>query len=336
MEVFSCLEGINLEIGNVNFPFEMVYHTYGKPNEDFSNVKWVFHALTANSDAQSWWSGLFGQNKTLDPQNDFIVCANMLGSCYGTTGPLSLKPDGIEKFYHDFPDLTIRDIVNSFHKLKEHLGIEKIKMGIGGSMGGSILVEWNIMFPYDFQNSVYVAASAQESSWGKAIHTVHKMAIESDSTWKLSNDNAGKEGLKAARGVGMLFYRTYKSFNVTQIDENDTINSYKSDSYIRYQGKKLVDRFNAFSYYYLLKTLDTHNVGRNRQSPMNALRKIKSNSLIIGINSDILYPKEEQFFLGEHINKNRLEFINSEYGHDGFLIETEKINRLVNHFMLDQ
>ncbi len=328
MEIFSCLEGINLEISNKPFPFELAYHTYGTLNKDKTNVKWVFHALTANSDAQSWWNGLFGANKILDPYKDFIVCANMLGSCYGSTGPLSVNPLNGKKYHHDFPDITTQDLVLSFRKLMHHLGINSINLGIGGSMGGSLLLEWNVMFPNDIHNSIYIATGAQESSWGKAIHTVHKMAIETDPTWILDDDNAGKEGLKTARGVGMLFYRTYQSFNTQQIDDINSISVYKSESYIRYQGEKLINRFNALSYYSLLKTLDTHNVGRNRISLENALSKIKSRCLIIGINSDILYPKEEQTFLDLHIAKSHLEFIDSEYGHDGFLIETEKINNI--------
>ncbi len=333
MNVFSFEEGIKLEIGEDQFPFELAFHTYGTLNDSKTNVKWVFHALTANSDAASWWSGLFGEGKILDPSKDFIICANMLGSCYGSTGPLSKMPDQESKYYHDFPKLTTRDIVNSFRLLKNHLGIDSINLGIGGSMGGSILMEWNVMYPEDFQNSIFVATSAHESSWGKAIHTVHKMAIEADQTWKNNIDNAGMYGLKAARGVGMLFYRTYRSFNEAQIDEHNSIYNYKSDSYIRYQGEKLVKRFNAFSYYNLLNILDTHNVGRKRQSPEKGLARIQSNCLIIGIDSDILYPKEEQMFLDKHIRKSRLNYISSQYGHDGFLIETEKINALSMDFI---
>jgi len=333
MNIFSCPEGIITEVGGHRFPFDLAYHTYGTLNEDKSNVKWVFHALTANSDAQVWWSGLFGDDRILNPKEDFIICANMLGSCYGSTCPLSKKPGSEDKYYHDFPFLTMKDIVNSFRLLKNHLGLEKIKMGIGGSMGGSILLEWNVMYPEDFENSVYVASSAQESSWGKAIHTVHKMAIETDPTWKNRDDNAGIQGLSTARGVGMLFYRTHKAFNETQIDDNNIIRDFKSDSYIRYQGRKLVNRFNAFSYYYLLNILDTHNVGRGFDSLEAALKRITSRTLIIGIKSDILYPKEEQQFLGDHIPKSKLVFINSEYGHDGFLIETEHINNFAIPFL---
>ncbi len=333
MNTFSYKDGIFTEIDNIQLPFQLAYHTYGKLNADRSNAKWVFHALTANSDAQDWWSGLFGQNRILNPEEDFIICANMLGSCYGSTCPLSNKPNSEEKYYHDFPFLTMRDIVNSFRLLKEHLGIEKLKMGIGGSMGGSLLLEWNVMYPEDFENAVYVASSAQESSWGKAIHTVHKMAIEADPTWKNRDDKAGIQGLSAARGVGMLFYRTYKAFNETQIDDNNTIKDFKSDSYIRYQGKKLVNRFNAFSYYYLLNILDTHNVGRGFNTIEDALSRITAKSLIIGINSDILYPREEQQFLADHIPNNKIEFIDSEYGHDGFLIETEQINKFAVPFI---
>jgi homoserine O-acetyltransferase len=203
-------------------------------------------------------------------------------------------------------------------------------------MGGSVLLEWNVLFPDDFQNSIYVATSAQESSWGKAIHTVHKMAIETDPTWKLYENNAGMRGLETARGVGMLFYRTYESFNRSQIDNNESITTYQSESYIRYQGKKLINRFNAFSYYSLLNSLDTHNVGRGRGSVEKALGRITGRSLIIGINSDILYPKEEQQFLKDHIKNSTLHFIDSDYGHDGFLIETEKINALAVAFLKDK
>lgn len=336
MKVYSCLEGIELEIENKNFTFDLAYHTYGTLNADKSNVKWVFHALTANSDASAWWSGLFGEGKILDPSTDFIVCANMLGSCYGSTGPLSINPETGEKYYHDFPFLSTRDIVNSFVALKNHLGIDQIKIGIGGSMGGSILLEWNAMYPDNFQNTILVATSAQESSWGKAIHTVHKLGIEADQTWKTRDDKAGIQGLKAARGVGMLFYRTYKSFNNAQIDKNETVNNFKSDSYIRYQGEKLISRFNAFSYYFLLNSLDTHNLARSRASVEKALKNIKAKTLIIGINSDILYPKEEQEFLHLHIPENHIEFIDSEYGHDGFLIETTKINKIAVDYILNK
>lgn len=336
MEIFSCAEGIYTEKDGIHFPFELAYHTYGKLNADKSNVKWVFHALTANSDARAWWTGLFGKGRILDPETDFIVCANMPGSCYGSTGPLSLNHDKTKKYYHDFPLLTIRDIVHSFQKLKSHLDLDKIQLGIGGSMGGSVLLEWNVIYPEDFLNAVYVATSAQESSWGKAIHVVHKMAIETDPSWVLNSDRAGIEGLKTARGVGMLFYRTYQTFNIHQPDDINTLINYKSDSYIRYQGQKLVDRFNAFSYYFLLNTLDTHNIGRGRGSVIEALKKIKTNTLIIGINSDILYPIEEQKFLSDHIIKNTLAFIDSNYGHDGFLIETEKINNIAIDFINKQ
>ncbi|MCL4107796.1 UNVERIFIED_CONTAM: hypothetical protein GTU68_027181 [Idotea baltica] len=333
MNIYSNSNGIKLEADGSTFPYEIAYHTYGTLNENGSNAKWVFHALTANSDAASWWSGLFGPDKILDPETDFIVCANMPGSCYGSCGPLSINPETGKKYHHDFPLLTIQDIAKCFNELKSHLGIETIELGIGGSMGGSVLLEWNVLFPDDFRNSIFIATSAYESSWGKAIHTVHKMAIETDPTWKNNEDDAGIHGLEAARGVGMLFYRTYESFNQAQIDKIEDLSNYKSDSYIRYQGKKLIKRFNAFSYYFLLNSLDTHNVGRGKGSVFIALSKIKSRSLIIGINSDILYPKEEQKLLSDHIPNAELHYIDSEYGHDGFLIETKQINTLSKCFL---
>lgn len=333
MQIFKSDTGITLERTGEQFPFHLAYHTYGTLNENKDNVKWVFHALTADSNPLDWWSDLFGPGKILDLETDFIVCANMPGSCYGSSGPLENNPDTGEKYFHDFPRLTLNDIVRSFIELKNYLGIQKIKLGLGGSMGGSALLEWSIEEPSTFQNMILIATSASESSWGKAIHSVHKLAIETDPTWKKREINAGLQGLETARGVGMLFYRTHKAFNETQIDDNDEINNYKSDSYIRHQGKKLSARFNAFSYYFLLDSLDTHHVGRNRGTSEEALAKISARTLIIGINSDILYPNEEQEFLHAHIPHSSLHFIESEYGHDGFLIETKKINQLGNQFL---
>lgn len=316
---------LSLENGKELVNPEIVYHTYGQLNADGTNAVWIFHALTANSEAAEWWSGLVGENKLFDPKEYFIVCANILGSCYGTCGPLSVNPKTHKHYFLDFPMVTIRDMVNAHKLLQEHLGIKKIKFGAGGSMGGYQLMEWAIQEPNLFENILLLATSAKESAWGVAIHESQRLALVADDTFSDYTEGAGKNGLKAARGIGMLTYRNYELFRITQEDPEEKLSGHKAASYIQYQGEKLMNRFNAHSYYYLTQAMDSHDAGRGRGGLKPALEKIKANTLIIGISSDILCPKEEQEFLHQLIPHSKLVIIDSKYGHDGFLIESERI-----------
>lgn len=334
-ELFLSNENIITESGATLPSPEIAYHTYGKLNAEKNNVVWIFHALTANSDATDWWNGLVGEDKLFDPKKYFIVCANILGSCYGTSGPISKNKNTGNKFYLDFPLVTIRDMVKAHQQLKNHLGIEKIKFGAGGSMGGYQLMEWAIEENNLFENIILLATSAKESAWGIAIHEAQRLALIADHTFADKNENAGKNGIKAARGIGMLTYRNYEIFTEQQDDQDEKINNYKAASYISYQGEKLANRFNAHSYYLLTKAMDSHDVGRNRNGIKKALEKIKSKTLIIGISSDILCPTKEQEILNENIPNSKLEIIDSKYGHDGFLIESEKITKTaINYFKI--
>lgn len=322
-----------LELGDKLEKLEIVYHTFGVLNRKKNNVIWVCHALTANSDVTDWWSGLFGNSKLFDPKKYFIVCANIIGSCYGTTGPLSVNPKTDQPYFNAFPKFTIRDMVNAHVLLKDHLEIDTIEIGIGGSLGGYQLMEWEIMFPKTFNKLILMVTSAKESPWGIGIHTAQRMAIEADSTWRILKSNAGEKGLKAARAIGMLTYRNYSIFNKTQEDSELKTDAFRASSYLEYQGEKLVARFNAYSYWYLSKAMDTHHVGRNRKSIADALAQIDSSTLLIGISSDILCPVEEQKFLAAHIKNAIYKEIDSPYGHDGFLIEYEKLNELIYKFL---
>lgn len=319
----------SLESGDQLPKLEIAYTTYGQFSPSKNNVVWVFHALTANSDPADWWSGLIGEGKLFNPTDHFIVCANIIGSCYGSSGPLSLHPKTGKPYFASFPMVTIRDMVNAHKLLQEHLGIKKVKFGLGGSMGGYQLMEWAIQDNTLFENLVLLATSAHESPWGKAIHESQRLAIEADITWKNDDINAGKNGLKAARGIGMLTYRNYTIYGITQKDEEEKINDSKASSYIRYQGEKLANRFNAQSYYLLTKAMDSHSVSRGRKNAESVLNSIKAKTIIIGISSDILCPLKEQEFLARHIPGSRLLVIDSPYGHDGFLIEYEKIHKIL-------
>lgn len=324
-----------LESG-VSLPgIHIAYHTYGKLNEDKSNVIWICHALTANADAADWWKGLVGEGCVLNPEDHFIVCANILGSCYGTTGPASINAATGKPFYHDFPAITIRDITNAHILLKQYLGIGKIKVLVGGSMGGYQALEWAVMEKESIDRLFLLVTSAAESAWGIAIHTAQRLALEADATFGAATENAGAKGLKAARAIGMLTYRNYALMNLQQTDpDHNKTDDFKASTYLHYQGDKLVSRFNAYSYYRLTKAMDTHNISRGRAADTTVvLQSIRQPVLLIGISSDILCPPQEQQYLAAHLPDCRYEEIDSQYGHDGFLIETEKIGLLLKDWM---
>ncbi|MEM6298581.1 MAG: alpha/beta fold hydrolase, partial [Bacteroidota bacterium] len=231
-----------LESGAILPRLEIAYHTYGTLNADRSNVIWVFHALTGNSEVADWWEGLFGAGKVLDPNRDFIICANMLGSCYGSSSPISENPVTQTPFYGNFPRLvTVRDMVKAHRILARELGIQKIKLGIGGSMGGQQLLEWAVQEPERFRTIIPIATNAKHSSWGIAYNESQRMALEADSTLWYASPLAGRAGLRAARATALLSYRNYETYVATQIDEQSTLEDFRAKSYQNYQGEKLVE-----------------------------------------------------------------------------------------------
>lgn len=335
---FNFNESVNKLFYNIekNFPLELggqlknptvAYTTLGKMSPNKDNVVWVFHALTAASNAEDWWDGLIGDGKLFNPEKQFIVCANILGSCYGTTGPNSINPETGKMYLHDFPEITIRDTVNAFIELRNHLGIDRINFAIGGSCGGYQLLEWLLMEPEKIDDFCALVTTAQESPWGVAVHTAHRSAIELDPTWNSNEINAGLEGMKTARQIGLLFYRNHQIYDELQKeDDSEVTKNFKASSYLKYQGEKLAKRFNPISYYKLTQWLDTHNITRGRNTDVKkVLSSITQRGLIISVSSDILCPPEEQKFLAQHIPNAKYIEIDSLYGHDGFLLEYEKI-----------
>jgi len=334
MNLYKYNQTFKLESGEILPELEIAYHTYGKSNEKKSNVIWICHALTASSDTADWWSGLVGEGKIFDTKKYFIICANIIGSCYGSSGPLSINSRTEKKYYSSFPQVTIRDMVNAHILLRKHLGIEKIFIGAGGSMGAYQILEWTVTEPKIFERIVLMNTSARESAWGIAIHTTQRIAIEADSTWRNNSDNAGAKGLKAARAIGMLTYRNYEMFAEQQTDEdNNKLDNYKSSSYIHHQGEKLVKRFNVYSYWLLTKAMDSHNLARGRKKIEDVLRSIKVKTLVIGISSDRLCPNAEQKFLAKYLPNVTLKIIDSPFGHDGFLAEWEKLTKAIMVWM---
>lgn len=333
--VLHIKEAFTLESGAILPELRIAYHTYGTLNADGSNAVWVCHALTANSDVVQWWAGLIGDNCVIDPAKHFIVCANILGSCYGSSGPLTHDLATGHPYFHTFPTVTIRDMVQAHILLRKHLGIDKIHLLIGGSMGGYQVLEWALAEPAAIEKLFLLCTGAAESAWGIAIHTAQRLAIEADCSWQDATPQAGARGLKAARAIGMLTYRNYQTFVRTQSDpDKNKTDGFRAASYINYQGDKLVNRFNAQTYWLLTKAMDSHNIARGRAADMaTLLGQLSHPTLLMGITSDILCPPEEQLFLEKYMPNATYHEIDSSYGHDGFLIEFEQIGGILKAWM---
>ncbi len=332
-KVFHYNKKYQLESGEYLPELQLFYTTYGKINEDKSNVIWVCHAFSGNSDFTEWWSGLFGDGKLYDPKKHFVVCVNMPGGCYGSTGPLSENPETGTPFFHEFPLLTNKDIVNSYDLIREHLNIEHIHTVIGCSMGGQQAIEWAVRDPKRFDHLIAIGANAKHSPWAIAFNETQRMAIAADQTWKENNELAGLEGMKAARAVGLLSYRNYVCYEQKQHETTDMVyDHFKASSYQNYQGEKMTKRFNAFSYWIISKAMDSQNIGRDRGGLEKALATIKAKSLFLGIDNDILFPTVEQKYLANHVPDAQYKEIDSVYGHDGFLLEFEKLTKVISGF----
>jgi len=331
-QIYKYKKPFVLESGRKLADIEIAYTTLGKLNTEKNNVIWITHALTANANPEEWWNGLVGKGKFYNPEQHFIVCVNVLGSAYGTTGPLSIDSSTENAYHHNFPDITIRDIVNGLELLRKYLGIEKINTLLGGSLGGQQAVEWAIQQPQVFENLFLIATNAKHSPWGKAFNESQRLTIKADRTWYAYADDAGQKGLKAARSIALLSYRNYETYNASQQDDDEQVDNFNAASYQNYQGEKLVKRFNAFSYWYLSKAMDSHNVGRQRNGVNEALAQIKAKTLVVAISSDLLFPVIESEILADGISNAQLSIINSLYGHDGFLIETEQLKNEFKKF----
>jgi homoserine O-acetyltransferase len=334
MKTFIDDQLFYLENGSLLPGIEIGYHTYGTLNDAKDNVVWVCHALTASSDVFDWWPGLFGEEALFNPGEHFIVCANNLGSCYGTTGPLSINPHTGQPWFSYFPQLSVRDMVKAHDLLRRHLGIEKISLLIGGSQGGQQVLEWNLLKPGLVEKNVVIACNAQHSAWGIAFNESQRMAIKADRTYYANTPKGGEKGLAAARSIALLSYRNYRTYCDTQTEnDRDKQPDLRPASYQRYQGEKLVKRFNAYSYLILTQAMDSHHLGHGRSSNEQALACISVKTLVIGIRSDLLFPPAEQDFIAAHLPNSTLRFIDSLYGHDGFLIETKQLSRVISEFL---
>ncbi|MBS9525171.1 homoserine O-acetyltransferase [Litoribacter ruber] len=332
--VFHYEDRYLLESGEDLAGFQIAYTIYGNPEALDSHVIWINHALTGNADVHEWWSGLVGEDKFYDPKQYKIICTNLLGSCYGSTNPLSSNPETGKPYFYQFPQLTTRDMAGALEKLREHLGVEHIHTLVGGSLGGQVALEWTYQLGSRLDYSIIIAANAKSTPWIRGFNEAQRMAIQADCTWGEEIAEAGKSGLRAARAIGMLTYRHPDTFQQSQDDMEEKLDNYKVSSYLQYQGKKLADRFHALSYWVLTKAMDSHDLGRGRGGTERALQGIKAKMLTVGIDTDQLFRKEESQYISENCLDGKYSEISSSYGHDAFLIEYEQLHYILKSFYL--
>jgi homoserine O-acetyltransferase len=329
-------EPFKLENGGELPLLRVEYNCWGELSENRDNVIWVCHAFTANADAKEWWPGMIGPGLLMDTEKYFVICANIIGSCYGTSGPLDENPETGKPWFRDFPMITVRDLVNAHEILRTHLGIKSVFLAIGGSIGAFQCLEWAIMHPDKIRNLAVIAGNAFASSWNIALNETQRMAITADSTFLLDRPDGGHQGLKTARAIALISYRTSEALNRMQKESDlNKVGNFKASSYLQHQGNKFIKRFNSYSYIIMTNLFDSHNVGRGRGSIENALQSVTAKTIVIAMDSDRLFPREEQQFIAERIPGAKYAEIPTSYGHDGFLIEVEPITNCIRDF-LDQ
>ncbi len=315
----------------------IAYDAWGKLNAAGDNAVVVCHSLTSNSDATSWWTDLIGPGRVLDTDRFFVICLNALGSPYGSASPLSTNPDTERPYGAEFPGITIRDTVCAHRRALQALGVQRIALAIGGSMGAMQVLEWG--FQGDYVGALIpIAVGGRHSPWGIAWTEAQRRAIYSDPKWNdgmYPADDPPAEGLAAARMMAMISYRTAGEFDdrFGRNASTDFEPGFSVESYLRHQGKKLVDRFDANCYVHLTRQMNTHDVARDRGRYPEILCELTQPTLVIGISSDVLYPLHEQQELVAEIPNAELIVLRAPYGHDSFLVEADRLADLIEPFV---
>jgi len=350
-----------LEGGGTLRDITVAFETWGTLDADASNAILVCHALTGDAHAAGpagsghptpgWWDDLIGPGKALDTERWFVVCANVLGGCQGTTGPASPHPEHRGVYGPTFPVVSVRDMVRTQARLADALGIARWHGVVGGSMGGMQALEWSVMFPERVRALAVIAtttaATAQQIAWW----STGRRAIALDPKWRNGNyydaepGDGPHAGLALARMISQVTFRSDDVFTDRFGREPveplagrfEMWQRFQVERYLEYQGSKLSRRFDANSYLLLTKAMDLHDVARGRGSLDGALRRIAAPTLAIGISSDILYPAYQQRALVAAVDgvggKATYAEIDSPHGHDAFLIDIDQVGAALVPFL---
>ena len=342
---------IHTEAGAVIQDAHIAYRRWGAPRGDLhgkNNILIVEHALTGDSDASDWWCEAIGPGKALDTDEWCVICTNALGSCYGSTGPASEHPDG-GVWGSRFPAITMRDMVHAERAFLEALGIGRVHAIIGGSMGGARTLEWTLLYPEAVDYALVLAVSARASAWQIGIQSAQITSITQDPDWRGGDYHgtgvAPDAGLAAARRIAHLTYRGEleidERFGTSAQPGENPLGPFREDgqrfavqSYLEHQGKKLTERFDAACYVTLTEALNRHDVGRGRGGLNKALASSTVPTMIVGVDTDILYPYHQQ----EHLSRNlgnllAMSKLSSPVGHDAFLVEARQMDRILRNFI---
>lgn len=347
VSVASAESPFSLVSGEELSEVTVAYETYGTLSSAKDNAILVVHALTGDShpaahcaeDEEGWWDLLVGPGRPLDTDRFFIICSNVLGGCQGTTGPASPEPATGRPYGMRFPAVTIRDMVNVQKAMLEKLGINHLALVIGGSMGGMQALEWAVSHPGFADAIVAIAAPGYASPQSIAYNRVGRQAVMLDPDWQEGNYYGGPgpvRGLSVARAVGMITYQSEQSMT-NKFARRLRDGQFEVENYLDYQGRCLVERFDANSYLYLLRALDMHDLGSGYASYKAALARIEAKVLVVGVTSDILYPAQQQIELVQALKSLgvRAEYaeVDSPHGHDGFLIDFDLLQPILTNFI---
>lgn len=351
---------MTLECGRKLGPIIIAYETCGELNKDKSNAVLICHALSGDSHVAGyyskddpkpgWWDIMVGPGKGIDTDKYFVICSNILGSCVGSTGPCTYNPKTVEPYGLDFPVVTISDMVNVQKALLDYLGIKKLLAVIGGSIGGMQVLEWCVRYPEMVVSAIPLATTTKHSALAIAFNEVARQAIMADPNWNNGNYFAGPKpdmGLAVARMIGHITYLSDESMRIKfgrrLQDKSDFSFNFDADfqveSYLRYQGAKFVDRFDANSFLYITKAADYYDLEKlhGEGSAVKAFSKTKARFLVVSFTSDWLYPTYQSKAMVQAIKKNGLDVsfceIEAQWGHDAFLLPSERLTALIKGFL---
>jgi len=358
---FICDEEFTFEMG-VSIPaFQLRYETYGKLNEDHSNTILICHALSGdhhcagvyslNDRKPGWWNQMIGPGKPIDTNRFFVICSNCLGGCQGSTGPSSLDPRSGQPYRLSFPLPTIRDMVKAQSKLMDHLGIEKIACVIGGSMGGMQALQWAIDFPNRVASIIALATTPRQNAQAIAFNAVGRTAILQDPGWKEGAYDEGQGpnvGLSVARMMAHITYlsdegleeKFGRSRKLPKPEQTLEEMEFEVESYLKYQGRTFVNRFDPITYIYFTKSLDLFDLYGELGNLEDAFSSLTARVLVVGFTSDWLFPPEQNRRVAAALlragkNASYAE-VDMKFGHDSFLIDSPELSLFIRNFLLDQ
>ncbi len=353
-------EKMTLECGASLGPISITYETYGRLNEERNNAILICHALSGDShvagfysetDAKpGWWEYMVGPGKGIDTDRYFVICSNILGSCMGSTGPCSYNPKTVEPYGLQFPVVTTGDMVKAQRALLDYLGIDKLLSAVGGSIGGMQVLEWSLRFPDMVLSAIPLATTTKHSALTIAFNEVARQAIMADPNWNEGNYYAGpkpKLGLALARMIGHITYLSDESMRLKfgrrlQNKADFSFNfdaDFQVESYLRYQGAKFVERFDANAFLYITKAADYFDIEKQHGdgSAVKSFSKAKAKFLVIAFTSDWLYPTYQSKSMVRAMKKSGLDVsfceIDAQWGHDAFLLPNEQLSSMISGFL---